>query len=189
MISDDHAEFSKSSLADYMDQARIALSITSCSIDDHPLIYVNQRFCDLTGHNLDQVKGRNCRFMQRELREQDGRFRMRDFMRDPSQDQLRCALVNYRADGSPFVNLIYLSRIRSADKRECFIFASQFDASHDFSTRLEHYDTDLRTVTNTVGKIASEHDLMMDQSVEMIANSARMIAESKLALKRMQRAQ
>lgn len=183
MISHDAGEFANSELAKYMDEARISLSITSCGLDDHPLIYVNEPFSRLTGYGRDRIIGSNCRFMQREMREQDGRFRMRQFMRDDKSNNMRCSLINFRADGSPFVNLVFLSKLRSPNKQDCFIFASQFDVTQNLPDQLQEYEGNLATATRRFSRIAGEHQLMMDQSIEMIAQSAASIAESKLALR------
>lgn len=43
---------------------RLPLSITDPTLDDNPLVYVNQAFTDLTGYSAEEVIGRNCRFLQ-----------------------------------------------------------------------------------------------------------------------------
>ena len=39
-------------------------AISDPSLPDNPIVYVSQGFLDLTGYTLDQVLGRNCRFLQ-----------------------------------------------------------------------------------------------------------------------------
>ncbi len=181
----DPDEFAQTELAQYMDDARIALTISSCNGGDHALLHVNERFCEMTGYTREQSVGRNCRFLQRGMREQDARFRMRRFIRSDDRSYLRCALVNFRADGSPFVNLIYLSELRSADREQCYIFASQFDATKRHIDILAEYDRELAKATEGFGRIAGEFELMMDQSIDAVAHTAASIAETKLALRQL----
>jgi PAS domain-containing protein len=39
-------------------------AISDPTLPDNPIVYVSQGFLDLTGYTLDQVLGRNCRFLQ-----------------------------------------------------------------------------------------------------------------------------
>ena len=39
-------------------------AISDPTLPDNPIVYVSQGFLDLTGYKLDQVLGRNCRFLQ-----------------------------------------------------------------------------------------------------------------------------
>lgn len=43
---------------------REGIVIASCTLPDMPLVYVNNGFCRLTGYALEEVLGRNCRFLQ-----------------------------------------------------------------------------------------------------------------------------
>ena len=185
VIAHDPEGFADSELAHFMDNARIALTISSCQAGDHPLIYANQRFCDLSGYSLDQIIGRNCRFLQRDMRQQEARFHMRNFVIGGERENLRCSLVNFRADGTPFVNLVFLSRIRTIDKQQCFIFASQFDVTNHEQSGMYEYEMQLMSAAKRVRTLAGEHRLLMDQTIDMIANSAAIIAESKLTLRQL----
>ena len=40
--------------------------LTDPRLDDHPIVYANQAFLELTGYAADEVLGRNCRFLQGE---------------------------------------------------------------------------------------------------------------------------
>ena len=42
----------------------VALSISDATIAGFPLIYVNQKFTEVTGYEKREVYGRNCRFLQ-----------------------------------------------------------------------------------------------------------------------------
>ena len=166
-----------------MEQASIALTISSCAVEDQPLIFVNQAFCNLSGYDADEIVGQNCRFLQKDLREQEARFRMRRFITGEStKRQLRCSLVNFRRDGTPFVNLVYLSQIAAEDGRTRYIFASQFDATTRAPEHLAEYDEALAAANARVGRFMREQDLIMDQSIDLLASAAANIAQTKLTL-------
>ncbi|GMI99805.1 flavin-binding, kelch repeat, f box 1 [Hibiscus trionum] len=89
---------------------------------DFPLIYVNKVFEVFTGYRADEVLGRNCRFLQY----RDRRAQRRHPLVDPFvvSEIRRCLeegiefqgeLVNFRKDGTPFVNMLKLTPILDDD--------------------------------------------------------------------------
>ncbi len=84
--------------------------IVDARAEDLPILYVNPAFEQMTGYPLDEVVGRNCRFLQGEERQQ------------PELEILRAALArrrecnvilrNYRKDGSLFWNHLFLSPVK-----------------------------------------------------------------------------
>ena len=45
-------------------QGTAAFSVACCSTQDLPLVYASDSFCQSTGYNVNEVLGRNCRFLQ-----------------------------------------------------------------------------------------------------------------------------
>jgi len=93
-----------------LENVPVALVITNPAIEDNPIVFVNSAFTRLTGYSPEVSVGRNCRFLQgpetdpgavRQLRE--GIAREREFSVE---------LVNYKADGTPFLNQIYIAPLR-----------------------------------------------------------------------------
>ncbi|WP_456489700.1 EAL domain-containing protein [Marinobacter nauticus] len=82
--------------------------------DDLPLVYVNPTFERITGYSSEEALGKNCRFLQGDD------F---DLSNEQSLEQIRkgvkngrdvsVVLRNYRKDGTPFWNDLYLSPIRN----------------------------------------------------------------------------
>jgi len=88
----------------------VNISISDLRRPDHPLIYVNPAFSKTTGYTAEQAVGRNCRFLQgpdtdpavvRTLREAIAERR-----------PVSVELVNYRCDGTRFLNLVELAPVR-----------------------------------------------------------------------------
>lgn len=38
--------------------------ITDPSLEDNPIVYVNQGFVQMTGYEAEEILGKNCRFLQ-----------------------------------------------------------------------------------------------------------------------------
>jgi len=89
--------------------------IVDATQPDHPIIYANEAFCRITGYALDEVLGRNCRFLQHADREQPAL----DILRAALQAKVagQAVLRNYRKDGSLFWNELRITPARDADGR------------------------------------------------------------------------
>lgn len=101
--------------------------ITDPNRPDNPIVFANKAFQQLTGYELDEVMGRNCRFLQGPDTDRGDIAKLSDAIahgRDISMD-----LLNYRKDGSRFWNALYLSPVRDDAGRIKFFFASQMDVT------------------------------------------------------------
>jgi len=74
-----------------------------------PLVYINPAFEPITGYCAHEVVGRNCNFLQGRDTHQPGVARIREAIRAVHDE--RVLLRNYRKDGTPFWNELYLSPI------------------------------------------------------------------------------
>src|SRR5215210_3605823 len=77
------------------------------SLPDNPIVYVNPAFERTTGYSMEEAIGRNCRFLQGEDRDQPSLDELRAAIRE--RRGCRVVLRNYRKDGSPFWNELYVS--------------------------------------------------------------------------------
>jgi PAS domain S-box-containing protein len=88
-------------------------AISDPSLPDNPIVYVSQGFLDLTGYTLDQVLGRNCRFLQGPGTDQNAVEVIRKGIKE-GVDTSVC-LLNYKADGTPFWNQFFVAALRDAE--------------------------------------------------------------------------
>lgn len=88
-------------------------AISDPTLPDNPIVYVSQGFLDLTGYSLDQVLGRNCRFLQGPGTDQSAVDVIRRGLRE-GVDTSVC-LLNYKADGTPFWNQFFIAPLRDAE--------------------------------------------------------------------------
>ncbi|WP_278393588.1 PAS domain-containing protein [Sphingobium yanoikuyae] len=173
-------------LRDYFDSSPVALSLGKAS-GDHALLLTNRRFRDLTGYATSEIVGRNCRFLQGESRNEDAREKIHSFLAEDRIANVRTPIVNFRKDGSPFVNLLYMSKLRTQSGEVRYIFASQFDVSRTQADLLEEYDADLGRALNHISPVLAESGLVVEGSLMTIANSAATIAQAKLTLNELDR--
>lgn len=88
-------------------------AISDPSLPDNPIVYVSQGFLDLTGYTLDQVLGRNCRFLQGPGTDQAAVDVIRKGVREGTDTSV--CLLNYKADGTPFWNQFFVAALRDAE--------------------------------------------------------------------------
>lgn len=96
-----------------------ALAAASCGITiadarqpDLPLIYVNEAFCAITGYQLEDVLGRNCRFLQGSARDQPSLSQLRAAIQ--AGEPCKVVLRNFRKNGSLFWNELYMAPVYDA---------------------------------------------------------------------------
>lgn len=169
------------SLIDYLRRSRVALALASAHGDNH-LLMVNDPFSALTGYTAEDVVGRNCRLLQREAPNVQPRARLREFLAQPDQTNVRTPIVNFRKDGTPFVNLLYMSRLRAIGGQVDYIFASQFDVSRSQPEMLADYDEQLRATLGRLVPIAGDAGIVVEGTLLTIANSAAIVAQAKMML-------
>mmetsp|Transcript_19429 Transcript_19429/g.27340 ORF Transcript_19429/g.27340 Transcript_19429/m.27340 type:complete len:605 (-) Transcript_19429:533-2347(-) len=86
--------------------------VTDPSLPDNPIVYATQGFLNLTGYTLDQVLGRNCRFLQGPETDPKAVEKIRKSIEDGSD--MSVCLLNYRVDGSTFWNQFFIAALRDA---------------------------------------------------------------------------
>ncbi|WP_431104356.1 histidine kinase famiy protein [Roseateles noduli] len=94
---------------------------------DAPLVFANQAFLEMTGYALEEILGRNCRFLQGPETDPGTVALIREALK--SERELTVELLNYRKDGSTFWNALFLTPVRSEDGELIYYFSSQLDVS------------------------------------------------------------
>ena len=168
-------------LLTFFENSPVALALGDPA-GDNELIMVNARFTELTGYRQVDLAGINCRVLQGNGGDHEGRARLRAFLQDDAAVSVRTPILNFRKDGEPFVNLLYMSRLRTLSGRARYIFASQFDVSRAQPDRLRAYDTQLSNTLTRLSPIAAESGIIVEGTLTTIANSATAIAQAKLTL-------
>ncbi|CAG8976794.1 hypothetical protein HYALB_00012038 [Hymenoscyphus albidus] len=94
---------------------------------DNPLVYVSEEFFRLSGYNRESVIGKNCRFLQGRRTNWDSKRRLRKAI--SSGSEICETLLNYRRDGTPFVNVLLLAPLHDGKGKVKYYLGAQVDAS------------------------------------------------------------
>jgi hypothetical protein len=94
---------------------------------DCPIVFANPAFFRITGYAREEVLGRNCRFLQGKGTDPAAVRAIRQAIAEARPVDIR--LVNYRRDGSRFVNELHISPVRGADGRLLFFMGIQHDVT------------------------------------------------------------
>lgn len=108
-----------------MSQGRLAVCLTDPAQEDNPIVFANDAFIALTGYSEREILGRNCRFLQGAKSESLAIDKIRDAIENRSNTVVE--LLNYRKDGSSFVNALHLGPIFDKEGTLRFFFGSQWD--------------------------------------------------------------
>lgn len=122
--------------------------IADATLPDRPIVYANRAFSVMTGYTQEDVIGKNCRFLQG--RDSDPAIVAKIRRHLEEQRDVHVTLCNYRKDGTPFWNDLYVSPVRDQEGHVTHFVGVQHDisthkayearlayhASHDDLTRL-----------------------------------------------------
>mmetsp|Transcript_2611 Transcript_2611/g.3556 ORF Transcript_2611/g.3556 Transcript_2611/m.3556 type:complete len:377 (-) Transcript_2611:34-1164(-) len=97
---------------------------------DNPIIFATQGFLDLTGYSIDQVLGRNCRFLQGPDTDPRAVLKIRNAIK--SGQDTNVYLLNYRADGSTFWNQFFIAALRNSEGKIINYVGVQCKVSEEF---------------------------------------------------------
>jgi hypothetical protein len=98
-------------LARAVASASDGIVITDPNQPDNPIIYTNPAFSRITGYQLEEVIGRNCRFLQGSGTDAQVIAQMRNGIAERREVQV--TILNYRKDGQPFWNELRISPVFS----------------------------------------------------------------------------
>lgn len=90
----------------------ICFCICDPDLSDNPIIFSSDGFCEFTGYSHEEIEGRNCRFLQGpETAKEDVDIIRKGIKEDA---EVNVNLLNYRKDGTKFVNQFFLAPLHSA---------------------------------------------------------------------------
>lgn len=134
---------------DVFARSDIAMVVTNPRLEDNPIVYVNDAFSRMTGYSRHAAVGQNCRFLQG----RDTDKTAVDLLRLSIEEHQNTAvdILNYRANGTPFVNRLILSPIfDEAGETQYFIGIQKELRSDARDPTAEKIDDQLLEVQNRV---------------------------------------
>ena len=106
---------------------RMPMIVTDPRQDDNPIVYANDAFLRLTGYDRAEIYGNNCRFLQGRDTDRADINRLRAAVEHATD--INVELLNYRKDGTPFWNALYISPVFNEAGELLYFFASQVDVT------------------------------------------------------------
>ena len=102
-------------LAQVLDSLNASIIITDPNLDDNPIIYANKRFYSLTGYSEEEVLGKNCRFLQGDIRDETVAEEMREKIKNG--EVFEKVIKNVKKDGTEFMNKLYIAPVKNTSGR------------------------------------------------------------------------
>jgi len=118
-----------------------AVLVCDASLPSLPILGVNIGFEVLTGYKSAEAVGRNCQFLQGSDTDPTAVLKMREAIR--AQECSHVTLLNYRKNGTSFLNLLSLSPVFDADGLCRFFLGTASEVYENFSgmkPQLRHAD-------------------------------------------------
>ncbi|TQV86250.1 PAS domain-containing protein [Exilibacterium tricleocarpae] len=100
-----------------------------------PIVYVNQRFCELTGYGPEQVLGRNPKLLHGADTDSDTIARINTAVAKSSE--ITCEILYYKSDRTPFWSLMQLSPVVARDGKVSHYVVVLVDITHQKRTETE----------------------------------------------------
>ncbi|KAI9137234.1 hypothetical protein BKA69DRAFT_1099021 [Paraphysoderma sedebokerense] len=100
--------------------------LTNPRLPDNPITHASDGFTELTGYKRDEM-GKNCRFLQGIHTSHESIQRIKEAL--TTQREVTELLVNYRKNGEPFWNLLYIVPLLDERNEIRFFFGAQIDVS------------------------------------------------------------
>ena len=97
-------------------------------VPDNPLVYASEEFYRTTQYGKDYVIGRNCRFLQGPKTQAAATKRLVDAI--AAGQEICETILNYRRDGSPFVNLVMIAPLYDNRGNVRYYIGCQIDVSN-----------------------------------------------------------
>ena len=105
------------------DEVEMSVVFSDPSVPDNPMIFVSDEFEDQTGYSPEESIGRNCRFLQGADTDPHAIEAIRQSLK--AQTRFTIDILNYRKDGSPFLNRLRIRPIYDADGGLMFFAGAQ----------------------------------------------------------------
>ncbi|KAI9728672.1 MAG: hypothetical protein M1828_002778 [Chrysothrix sp. TS-e1954] len=95
------------------------------SLPDNPIVYASEEFFKCTQYGREYVIGRNCRFLQGPRTAETCVRRLIDALADGIE--ICETILNYRRDGSPFINLLMIAPLYDNKGTVRYFIGAQID--------------------------------------------------------------
>ncbi len=160
----------------------LPMVLTDPNQPDSPVVFLNQAFTALTGYTEDEVLGTNCRFLQGPDTDPASIQVLADAVRHNLHTQVE--LWNYRKDGSPFWNSMFIGPVCDRNGKLLYHFGSQVDAT----SRREADEAKARAQRmDTLGSMAAGIAHEFNNLMTVVAGNVEAVAAEPLTVRQTER--
>ena len=110
-----------------LEMTRMPMILTDPNKDDNPIVFANNAFLDLTGYDLEEIIGHNCRFLQGAQTDRETVAQLRESV--AAHRAISLEILNYKKNGQPFWNAVFIGPVYGEDGGLLYFFASQLDVT------------------------------------------------------------
>lgn len=118
------------------------ITIADCRLPDMPLVFANRAFEHMTGYSIEEVIGKNCRFLQNNDTKQVGLDLLRKAI--INAEPVKVVLRNYKKDGSLFWNKLELAPVRDNEGSLTHFVGIASDITQEVIAKKEITDLNMR---------------------------------------------
>ncbi|EIT85707.1 blue light GTP-binding receptor [Fictibacillus macauensis ZFHKF-1] len=120
-----------------MDYSRVGIAITDASLEDNPIVYVNEGFLTMTGYSEDEVLGLNCRFLQGIDTDRSIVATIREKLL--KKERISVTIKNYKKNGTFFWNELTIDPFFMEEENRYYFIGVQKDITNqrEYQLKLE----------------------------------------------------
>ncbi len=160
-----------------LDNASEGITISDARLPDNPLIFVNKGFTAMTGYSAEEVMGKNCRFLQGSMRQQDGVKKIRHAI--ANKKSIRQEIINYKKDGAMFWNRLSITPVFDKDGSLTHFIGVQYDISLQKEKEALEHKLSYQAMVNEI-TASAENKQRKEIGEELHDNINQLLAVSKL---------
>jgi PAS domain S-box-containing protein len=162
-------------LSHALDASVSGIILTDNRLPDNPVIYCNAAFERITGYNRNEIIGRNCRFLQKDDRNQP----QRQVIKDAVENGQPCLIEirNYTKNGELFWNELYMAPIKDEQGDVTHFIGVQNDI-----TRRKKAEQELRLYQQAMETRIEERTRNLKESQDFLASIIGTVRESLIVL-------
>jgi len=149
--------------------------ITDNQQPDNPIIYCNEAFEKMTGYVRNEIIGRNCRFLQKEDRNQEERKVLKDAVLQGKHSVVE--IRNYTKSGTLFWNELYVSPVKDEKGNVTYFIGVQHDV-----TQRKKAEQDLKQEQQSLERKVEERTRVIRESEEYLSSIYQTVRESLVVL-------
>ncbi|NGP45404.1 PAS domain-containing protein [Bacillaceae bacterium SIJ1] len=131
-----------------LDHSKVGIVITDPSLNDNPIVYMNEGFRLLTGYSEDEVIGKNCRFLQGVETDPMSVQKVRNAIHD--MRAINIEIVNYKKNGEKFWNELHIDPVYIENQGRYYFFGVQKEV-----TQRRRIQEDLTSSLNEIKNLST----------------------------------